>query len=136
MRSKRTKAVPARLEAGRRRFEAWRRTRKRGARIPERLWRAAAKLAGEYGVCRTARTLRLDYRGLKKRVQGDPAPDVQENDQPTTTFVELSTPALSGPAECVVEVENHLGSKMRVHFKGNLVPDVATLCREFWSVES
>ena len=28
-----------------------------------------AKLAGEYGLNRTARALRLDYKGLKKRIE-------------------------------------------------------------------
>ncbi len=61
MRSRKTQAIPARLEAGRRRFERWRRIRKGHSRIPEPLWTSAAKLAGAYGLCRTARTLGLDY---------------------------------------------------------------------------
>ena len=72
--------LPARLEAVRRQFERWRRTRKPCSPIPKRLWAAAVKLVGRYGLCRTARTLRVDYYSLKKRVaaaavseQGEPA---------------------------------------------------------------
>ena len=69
MRSRKSRAIPARLEAGRRRFEQWRRTRKGHARIPESLWTSAVKLADAYGLCRTAQTLRLDYNALKRRVE-------------------------------------------------------------------
>jgi len=61
--------IPARLEAGRLRFERWRRTRTGRSRIPERLWTSAVRLAGAYGLCRTARTLHLDYNALKRRVE-------------------------------------------------------------------
>jgi len=59
---------PARLEAVRRRFELWRSTRQGRGRIPERLWKSAVKLAAAYGLCRTARTLGLDYNALKRHV--------------------------------------------------------------------
>ncbi|MCP4201175.1 MAG: hypothetical protein GY769_04495, partial [bacterium] len=49
-------------------FERWRQDRKRGTRIPETLWQAAAEVAGECGVSKTAQALGLDYYGLKKRV--------------------------------------------------------------------
>ena len=69
MRSKDKGVEPARFEAVRRRFELWRRTRQGRARIPERLWTSAVKLAATYGLCRTARTLGLDYNALKQRVE-------------------------------------------------------------------
>ena len=65
--------LPARLEGMRRRFERWRRTRRRGARIPEALWASAVKAAGRYGIHRTARVLSVDYYALKRRVEGKPA---------------------------------------------------------------
>jgi len=39
------------------------------ARIPEPLWEAAVKMAGLYGVRRTAKSLPVDYGSLKKRVE-------------------------------------------------------------------
>ena len=50
----------------RRRFELWRGTRRGRGRIPERLWTSAVKLAATYGLCRTARTLRLDYNAPRR----------------------------------------------------------------------
>jgi hypothetical protein len=69
MRARATQTLPGRLEAIRRRFERWRRTRKGRSRIPEPLWAAAAKAAGTYGVHRTAKALGLDYYLLKERVE-------------------------------------------------------------------
>ena len=69
MDTKRTRDLPARLEGLRRRFEHWRRTHRARSRIPDSLWAAAVKMAGMYGLHRTARALRLDYYALKKRVR-------------------------------------------------------------------
>ena len=62
-------ADPARLEAVRRRFEVWRRTRRGRERIPVGLWASAVKLAEVYGVCRTAQALHLNYTALKDRIE-------------------------------------------------------------------
>lgn len=53
--------MPTPLARGRDRFEAWRRRRELGTRIPERLWKLAVKLASAHGLKRTASVLKLDY---------------------------------------------------------------------------
>ena len=58
-RRKRNK-VPARLERVHDQFMAWRKVRKRGERIPKRLWESAAKMASDYGLKRTATVLGLE----------------------------------------------------------------------------
>ena len=73
MSTKKRGALPSRLKDLRRRFERWRRTRKVRTRIPEPLWAAAVRLAGRYGIHRTAKVLRVDYYALKKRVEQDAA---------------------------------------------------------------
>ena len=130
MRSRKTRGIPARLEAGRRRFEQWRRTRKGHARIPESLWKSAVKLAGAYGLCRTAQTPRLDYNALKTRVNAM-TPD--DPCGPETAFVELAPPPRAGLPECTVELEHPGGAKMRIHLKGAAGPDLVALSRSFWS---
>ena len=45
-------------------FEAWRRQRQAGERIPESLWRLAVRLVPSYGISRTAGALRVDYYSL------------------------------------------------------------------------
>ena len=112
-----------------RRFAQWRRTRKRGARIPESLWASAVKLSATHGFHPTAKALQLDYYGLKKRVAQDVATP------PNGTFVELATPLLASPRECVIELENVAGARMRVHVKGGDAPDLVALARSLWSAE-
>lgn len=150
MRSRTTQAIPARLEAGRRRFERWRRTRKGHWRIPEPLWTSAVKLAGAYGLCRTARTLGLDYNALKRRAAsarpGDSpggktagaktARQKTAGQEPATAFVELVPPAPTCSPECILELEDPRGAKMRIHLKGIETPDLAALSRSFWGIEA
>ena len=57
--------VPESLARGRERFEAWRRSRKVGARIPDSLWSLAVTLAESHGLSRTASALKLDDYSLK-----------------------------------------------------------------------
>ena len=61
--------APDDLEQLRRRFDEFRSTQASRSRLPETLWAAAAELAKRYGVNPTARALRLDYTGLRKRVE-------------------------------------------------------------------
>ena len=79
--------------------------------------------AGKYGVTRTARSLKLDYYALKKRVflaEGQPA----ENG---SAFVEL--PSVSAPASaCVIEWEDHAGI-LRVQLTGYQAADIAVVGR-------
>jgi len=138
-------AEPARVEAVRRRFKLWRRTRQGRARIPGRLWAAAVKLAVAYGLCRTARALGLDYNALKRRVAsadpgGSPGARVARQEMatakitrpktpgqnPAMTFVELPPLERPGSPECVVELENPRGAKMQIRLTGHQNADVVT----------
>lgn len=126
-----TRDVPARLAGLRRRFERWRRARRGRSRIPETLWASAVRAAGKYGLNPTARALRLDYCGLRKRVEQ--ASSVTPPKEGTvTTFVELAPPVSGNSRECILELEDPGGSKMRVHLKGIEAPDLAALSRSFW----
>jgi len=55
------RGVAAELSRAAERFERWRRTRGRRQRIPARLCRLAADVAGRHGVSRTSGVLELDY---------------------------------------------------------------------------
>ncbi len=157
---------PARLEAARRRFELWRSARQGRGRISERLWKSAVKLAAVYGLCRTARTLGLDYNALKRHVgaagPGDsPSARIARRRMPGTntarqkmataktvrtktvgketamTFVELPPLDRSVAPECIVELEHPHGAKMRVRLTGCQSPEVvAALSRVFLGAES
>ncbi|HVR73729.1 MAG TPA: hypothetical protein VMT52_05330 [Planctomycetota bacterium] len=122
-------ALPRRLEAARRRFEAWRSTRQGKDRIPQALWRRAAICGSVYGVYRTARALGLDYQCLKRRVSGLGAPAARSEKAPT--FFEVPSIPAQGRAECVVELESPRGTKIRLELWGRAVPDVLELARRF-----
>jgi len=135
--------VPAQLWRLRGRFDCWRRTRQGRSRIPEGLWAAAVKAAGEHGLCRTARALGLDYYTLKRRVEAFPKRLTERttgsrdgSDHPATaTFVELPPLGVAGSPECIVELEDAGGARMRIHLKGMPTPDLIALSRSFWSTE-
>jgi hypothetical protein len=137
MGSKKAGGVSVQLEGVRRRFERWRRTRRVRSQVPESLWAAAVKMAGVCGVHRTARTLRVDYYSLRKRVEQEvtQTPGVAEA-RVGATFVELVSPTRVGPCECPLELENASGAKMRVHLKGVEAPDLAALSRSLWDLGS
>ena len=123
--------IPTLLARGRDRFEAWRRTREIGTRIPERLWALAVKLADAHGLHRTASVLGLDYYSLKKRVE----PANSHARSASTAFVELSPPPLAASGECVIELADGAGTSLRVHLKGYEAPDLVALSRSFWNGE-
>ena len=129
MRTRKRLEMPASLSRLERRFASWRSTRVSGERIPERLWKAAAKSAAEHGLNRTARVLKLDYYSLKKRLDGASGP------AESSTFVELASSSLAIASECVIDLEDATGARMRVHLKGPNLPDVLALSRSFWNAD-
>ena len=120
--------LPARLAEARQGLQRWRRRRNRPARIPEDLWAMAVDLAREHGVAPIARGLRLDYYSLKKRLEAGRPP---ATGTPAPAFVEVLAGGPAAPADCVVEVENASGTRMRIHLKCGRAPELSTLVRTF-----
>jgi hypothetical protein len=86
-------------------------------------------MAGKYGLNRTATFLALDYYSLKKRIE------LASSQGAPSTFVELPLTSLSTTSECVIELEDAAGARMRVHVKGQNLPDVLALSRSFWNAD-
>jgi hypothetical protein len=126
--------VSAPLEAVGRRLARWRGAHKHRSPLPEALWDAAVTAARECGLNRTARTLRLDYYSLKKRVESA-NPDGSARQEIHPQFVEFVPPAPNCFPVCTVELEHPRGTKMRIHLKGAGAPDLVGLTRAFWSAE-
>ena len=135
MSTQRRTRLPAKLEQTRQRFERWRRASKVRRRIPESLWSSAAKMAQMYGVNRTARALRLDYYSLKERMEEESSSGEASREGTTAAFLELACPTSASTCECVLELEDDSGVKMRVHLKGVDAPDLAALSRSFRGVD-
>ena len=123
--------LPPDLEETRRRFERWRRTREVRSPIPQPLWTAAAKMARRHGVNRTARALRVNYYTLKERAENEASSASEPNEATAPTFVELAAPAAASTCECILELENVVGTRMRIQLRAIEVPDLAALARSF-----
>jgi hypothetical protein len=125
-------------------FEQWRAARLRGTmgrRIPPQLWDGAVGMATRHGVGHVANALHLGYAGLKRRVEladsGQP-PAGRQSSEPQ--FFEMFAPVAAAAAaaaaeparaECVVELVNARGTKMRVEFNAAGVAGLAVLCNAF-----
>jgi hypothetical protein len=96
------------------------------SRLPEPLWGAAVELARQHGIYPLAHALRLDYMGLKKRLNG--MPDEQRKKR-KTGFVELAASRPTVMPECVIEFASANDAKMRIEWKAAAPPDWASLLR-------
>jgi hypothetical protein len=100
-------------------FEIWRRSRKKRSRIPKKLWEAAVKLSSDYTISHISKSLHLNYVELEKRIitaRGDKSLPTQA----APSFIEIDLGKSISNAECVVEIEKRDGSKMKMYFKGEV----------------
>jgi hypothetical protein len=94
------------------------------------LWHAAVKVAAEHGLNRTAQALKLDYYSLKKRLE-----EAAASSPARPLFVELPPAPVATVSECVIELEDAAGSRLRVQLKGQNAPDLLALSRSFWNAD-
>jgi hypothetical protein len=125
--------IPEPIVQLQRQFDQFRSAQPHRAKIPESLWQAAEELAREHGLYAVAHPLRLDYVGLKRRLEGVPKPK-EKKKVASPGFVEL-IPAPPATAECVIEFESKSGGKMRIQWKGSGAPDWSSLLRGWREAE-
>jgi hypothetical protein len=123
---------PVPLERLRQRFDRWRSTHRVRSRLPEPLWRSAVRMAGRYGLNRTAKTLRLDYYVLKKHIEQDGVGIADLPKKESAAFVELTPSPFVGVCDCTLDFENAGGAKMRVQLRSSAMPDLAAISQSFW----
>ena len=111
------------------RFEEWRKTRKRGTKIPEDLWAAAVKLADTYSLTEICQWLKVEFNHLKKRVEHSQA--IVQNS--SADFVELNLSRIVSGPEYVIEVERPDGARMRISVKGAVDTGLIEAAKTFWS---
>ena len=107
-----------------RQLDQYRSTLSRRAKLPESLRQSAAELARQYGVHSVAHPLRLDYRRLKRRLNGPAESPLQSAEM---EFVELVSPHATRLEECVIEFESTKGGKVRVQWKA-VAPPIGRAC--------
>ena len=116
------------------RFAAWRAVRKLGMRIPPELWSSAVEMVAEHEACQVAGELNLDYDMLRRRVAM--AGGKVTSTELAPRFVELfaaagAMPVPSAQPECVVELANARGARMRVELNGQGQAGLPALCSAF-----
>ena len=132
MEHKNTPALPSPLESVRYQFEKWRETRKSPREaIPGNLWAAAASLRNQYPMSQISKTLRLNHTDLKNRIPGQKS-NRRKKKPSSPFFVELDCLHSFAASECIVEMEDAFGSKMRMSFKGQDNLDLLELGKAFW----
>ena len=132
MRHKSASSIPEPIVQLQRELEQFRGSHPPRTRLPESLWQSAVELARQHGLYLVAHPLRLDYTQLKKRLGGFvKAP----RKVAAPAFVELIASHAVAVAECVIEFESSVGSKMRIKWKGSSTPDWAGLLRAWREAE-
>jgi hypothetical protein len=131
---KSTPAIPEPIAQLQRQLEQFRSTQPPRTKLPDSLWQAAVDLARQHGVYPVAHPLKLDYMGLKKRLDGVPSPARKAASQ-AAAFVELVAPQPARLEECLIEFECSSGDKMRIQWKGAGLPDWASLLRAWREAE-
>jgi hypothetical protein len=124
--SKSALPIPGAIEQLQRELDEFRSTQPHRKKLPETLWQAAVELARQHGVYSVAHPLRLDYVGLKRRLDG--VPDCKKK-AAKPVFVELIADHSATMADCVIEFESSVGSKMRIQWKASTAPDWISLFR-------
>ncbi len=120
------------VEKARKKFTAWRRSRKARSRIPEQLWTSAVVAATDVGVNQACKALRLDYYALKRRVV---ASTKMASVKTSGNFVEFDSGVPPLFTEWAVEMDNGRGGRMRVAARSVSGPDVVSLSRTFFGEE-
>jgi hypothetical protein len=110
-------------------FANWRKNKTGRPRIPDNLWQAAADLYHTRGMSinRIARGLRLNHTTLKEKIGDRTYPTAIDPpaDDESTMFIEVAPPPEC--SDCVVEMENQTGVKMRMCLRGRADPAVISL---------
>ncbi len=129
MGKKKVNANQSSLDLVRYEFDNWRRTKTtRRERIPEQLWSAAATLTKQYSVNRVSKALGLNYTDLKNHIHTK-----RELKNKQAAFVELTGSDMFTPPECVVEMEDASGAKVRMCVRGQTNFDLLELGKSFWN---
>jgi hypothetical protein len=107
------------LEEVARHIEQWRGRKKKGERIPQRLWNEALGLVDRYGISQVSRSLRLSYTELSKRLKIIEAGQHRQSPSAERAFVEIDRALVDqaaepGAAAVWMELERPDGVRLRI----------------------
>ena len=123
------------LEEVKQQFKIWRKTKTAGReRIPASLWQAAAEVfeIGDHSLHRISKTLHLNQTALKQYVQQQFPGAIKVKPEETPSFIALELNSSLCVSECVIEMEDTTGAKMRMCLRGKTDPNILDICKSFW----
>ncbi len=120
------------LEEVREQFENWRGERKKGGRIPQRLWQAAAGLSDRHSVDKIATALALDHGRLKQRVSVRGLLGGESQRRAGTEIEFVSIGAMPLVHADVVELEDGSGRRLKVHLVGAGSARLIEVAKALW----
>jgi len=122
------------LEEVKQQFKIWRKTKTGRERIPASLWQAAAEVfeIGDHSLHRISKTLHLNQTALKKYMQQQLPRAIKVKPEGTPSFIAFELDSPLSVSECVIEMENTTGAKMRMCLRGNTDPSILEICKSFW----
>ncbi len=144
MRKQRNEPLPEDLNPLREQIRVWRSTRHRSNPMPGEIWDHAVVLAREFGVCKIARAVGIDYTTLRKKV-------AKAREMPglvLPTFVELPVrclpeevppiPSLGNPAAgqpgsagALIDISTPDGARIRIQLEAGRGKEAAGIVAAF-----
>jgi len=119
----------ATLREVQRRFEQWRKRRRRGEAISGELWAAAVRLTKEHSIVGVSKALGLNYTKLKERTGRAATKEEQQGPR----LVEVDFCGSGFPlGQCVLEYEDSRGGRLTVSLHGKTDVDVEGIIRVLW----
>ncbi|MBL0311512.1 MAG: hypothetical protein IPP78_02125 [Holophagaceae bacterium] len=140
---KEQKSLPPAVNHLQQRVQKWRQSKKDQFSItPGEFWEAAVPLAVQFGACRIARTVGLDYGGLRKRVA-----ELTDNPSPARSITFVEVPA-SGKMRAentapeprpdpvpesglLIDISRPDGARMRISLRPGIDMDAAGIVAAF-----
>lgn len=118
-------------------FNQWRGNKKRGERIPQRLWSAAIGLLSRYPITRISRTLRLSSADLRKHQGALAAGAGRMDSHSQVSFVEIEAAVVDQAVHSStpsVSLELERGDGMRLRIQGAHGADIVAVIERFMGV--
>ncbi|MDY0223584.1 MAG: hypothetical protein RBR67_20860 [Desulfobacterium sp.] len=143
MKSEPSPAAVSALKKVQKQFKHWRKTKTGRERIPDSLWQAAADVfhIGGHSLHKVAKALHLNHTHLTQYVEQHLPSSIQveaeasaPEESPAFIEFELEPPSLV--SECVIEMEDRTGAKMRMCLRGKTDPNILEICKSFWRCQA
>ena len=131
-------AIPSDLVKLKKRFEAWRKTRAKRSKTPDRLLKAAAALLDNYSASMICRVCGINLRTLRRRSSSKASPRRSATPIPdffplslTLPQPEVSSSPRQAQTDCRLILERPDGGRLSIFLPSLTEASISTLCSDF-----